>query len=107
MSESSKILRPDQPFAAIPHTEAPGESLERSKPVSSFVSADETLCTLLRVIVENGADPVSQFSGFLITDDPAYLPDADDARALARRIGRDKLLEALIQAYLTSRGIEP
>ena len=62
----------------------------------------ETLAELTRIIQANGQNPTTQLSGYLIADDPTYLPESDQARALARRIGRDKLLETLIQLYLTS-----
>ena len=62
----------------------------------------ETLTELTRLIQENELNPVTQLAGFLITDDPTYLPESGQARALARRIGRDKLLETLIELYLTS-----
>ena len=67
-------------------------------------NASETLATLVRIIRECGLDPVTQLAGYLMTDDPTYLPDSDHARALADHIGRDKLLETLIELYLEGNG---
>ena len=62
----------------------------------------ETLAELTRLIQANGQDPITQLAGYLIADDPTFLPESCQARALARRIGRNKLLETLIELYLTS-----
>ena len=67
----------------------------------------ETLAELMRIIQANGQNPITQLSAYLIADDPTYLPESDQARALARRIGRDKLLETLIRLYLTSTTSTP
>ena len=62
--------------------------------------AADTLASLVCLIRNGGMDPVTQLAGYLTTDDPTYLPDTGHARLLADRIGRDKLLEALIEFYL-------
>jgi uncharacterized protein (UPF0297 family) len=67
----------------------------------------ETLAELTGLIRANGQDPVTQLAGYLIADDPTFLPESGQARALARRIGRDKLLEILIELYLTSTTFTP
>lgn len=64
------------------------------------LSAEEALTELVYIIRENGQDPTTQLAGYLIAEDPTYLPEGGHARTLARRIGRDKLLEALIAHYL-------
>ena len=72
------------------------------------VCAADTLSALIHIIRESGMDPITQLAGYLTTDDPTYLPDNGHARLLADRVGRDKLLEALIEAYLHgSHATEP
>ena len=66
----------------------------------------ETLAKLTRLIQESEQNPVTQLAGYLIADDPTYLPDCGHAHALARRVGRDKLLEALIEFYLKGNSPE-
>ena len=61
-----------------------------------------TLAALVRIIRTCGQDPLTQLAGYLMTDDPTYLPDSDHARLLADRIGRDKLLEELLSFYLAA-----
>jgi uncharacterized protein (UPF0297 family) len=64
--------------------------------------AAEALTALVQLIRESGLDPVSQLAGYLTTEDPTYLPDTGHARLLADHIGRNKLLEVLIETYLTA-----
>ena len=61
---------------------------------------EDSLTELIAIIRACGQDPVTQLSGYLITEDPIYLPEGTQARAIARRVGRDKLLETLIELYI-------
>ena len=68
---------------------------------------EASLTELISIIRDSGQDPVTQLSGYIITEDPTYLPEAANesgitARAIARRVGRDKLLTTLIELYLSS-----
>ena len=58
---------------------------------------------LLRVcdaIKEEGYDPVVQLSGYILSEDPIYIPNTYDARKIIRRLDRDELLAELIRYYL-------
>ena len=97
MTESGKILILD-PLDA---PNAPG-SVASVGSAGAPILIGETLDTLIRIIRECGMDPVTQLAGYLVTDDPTYLPDSAHARAIANHVGRDKLLEALIEFYVES-----
>ena len=94
MPDNRKILSFDSPHIPTPTDPEQSES--------ALGSADtlEALGSLVRAIESCGQNPVTQLTGYLITDDPTYLPECCHARALARRVGRDKLLELLIEEYL-------
>lgn len=79
---------------------APAASASTEPCLEAEVEPTEALAVITRILCENELDPVTQLSGFLITDDPTYLPEGTEARTLARRIGRDRLLETLIEQYL-------
>ena len=64
------------------------------------VDSRQALDELFRIMWEEGMDPVVQLAGYLVTEDPTYLPAQHHARGLARRVGRDKLLRALIEQYI-------
>lgn len=97
MPESGKILHLDQTFICVPDETNETDTAPSAKSLPDDAAVVDML---MRVITENQKDVVSQLSGYIITEDPAYLPDTDDARALARRIGRDKLLDVLITSYM-------
>lgn len=84
------ILAPINTNPSIPPTDIPD------------LDPIETLAELTKLIRSCGQNPITQLAGYLTTDDPTFLPESGQARALARRIGRDKLLETLIKLYLTS-----
>lgn len=59
----------------------------------------KALDELLLLLDEQEDDPVSALSGYLISEDPTYLPETGNARALARCIGRDRILALLISDF--------
>ena len=66
----------------------------------------EAFATITRSLEDAGYDPVTQMTAYLISDDPTYLPEETEARTLAHRVGRDKLLETLLTFYLEHRDHE-
>lgn len=73
-----------------------------SKIEEDTLSPDEALHLLYALIKEKGMDPIAQLSGFVITEEPTYIPNYKDARTLASKIGRDKLLFALLENFFDS-----
>lgn len=78
-----------------------------TEPPAPCSCCEASLTELIAIIRECGQDPVTQLSGYLITEDPTYLPEGVSsrgvsARGIARRVGRDKLLATLIELYLNS-----
>jgi uncharacterized protein (UPF0297 family) len=64
---------------------------------------DETkqiLQTIYAALSEKGYNPVNQIVGYLLTEDPTYITNYKNARALVRRIDRDELLNAMVKDYL-------
>ncbi|MBP3666308.1 MAG: IreB family regulatory phosphoprotein [Clostridia bacterium] len=84
-------------FLFLDHTEPTSPSYGED---AHCHSCESSLSTLIAIIRDSGQDPVTQLSGYLITEDPIYLPEGTQARAIARRIGRDRLLETLIELYI-------
>ena len=50
-------------------------------------------------MIKNGYDPVQQLSGFILSEDPIYIPTAGGARKAIRGIDRDDILAELILNY--------
>lgn len=51
---------------------------------------------------EKGYDPINQIVGYILSEDPTYITNHDNARALIRRLDRDELLQELVKQYLTN-----
>lgn len=62
--------------------------------------ARRALLTAFEALREKGYNPINQISGYLISGDPAYITNHQNARNLIRRLERDELIEELVRAYL-------
>ena len=49
---------------------------------------------------EKGYNPITQLVGYILSEDPTYITNHNNARSLIRKIDRDKLLRSLVQNYL-------
>ncbi|MBR6748415.1 MAG: IreB family regulatory phosphoprotein [Clostridia bacterium] len=60
----------------------------------------DILLTVYAALREKGYDPVNQIVGYLLSEDPTYITNHRNARALIRRIDCDELLQELVRNYL-------
>ncbi len=51
-------------------------------------------------LVERGYNAVNQLSGYLISDDPAYISSHKNARNLIQTVERYEIIEELVRSYL-------
>ncbi|ASS74738.1 hypothetical protein CIG75_06960 [Tumebacillus algifaecis] len=51
-----------------------------------------------------GYNPINQISGYLISGDPAYITNHNNARNIIRSLERDELIEELVRAYMRDQG---
>ena len=49
---------------------------------------------------QKGYDPINQIVGYILSEDPTYITNHNNARALIRRLDRDELLQELVKQYL-------
>ncbi len=59
-----------------------------------------TLETVIEALNERGYNAVHQITGYLISNDPAYISSYRNARNLIQQIDRDEIIEELVKAYL-------
>ena len=64
------------------------------------VEMRKTLRVIYDALSEKGYNPVNQIVGYLLSEDPTYITNHKNARALIRHIDRDELLNALVKNYL-------
>ena len=51
-------------------------------------------------LVQKGYNPVNQMVGYIMSEDPTYITNYNNARTLIRKIDRDELLQVLVRHYL-------
>ena len=51
---------------------------------------------------EKGYNPINQIVGYILSEDPTYIPTHNNARNLIRKIDRDTLLQSLVRYYLSA-----
>ncbi len=54
-------------------------------------------------LTERGYDPVEQISGYLISNDPAYISSHKNARSNIQQVERYEIIEELVRYYLESK----
>lgn len=52
---------------------------------------------------ERGYNPVNQLSGYLISNDPAYISSHNGARNKIQQVERYEIIEELVRYYLESK----
>ena len=60
----------------------------------------EILTTVYDALKEKGYNPLNQIVGYILSEDPTYITNHNNARALIRKIDRDELLHIIGQFYL-------
>ena len=51
-------------------------------------------------LTEKGYNPINQIVGYLLTEDPTYITNYNNARAMICKIDRDELMQVLVREYL-------
>ena len=49
---------------------------------------------------EKGYNPINQIVGYLLTEDPTYITNYNNARSMICKLDRDELLQELVRSYL-------
>jgi uncharacterized protein (UPF0297 family) len=59
-----------------------------------------TLRAVFDALKEKGYNPVNQIVGYLLTEDPTYITNYNNARSMISKLDRDELLQELVRCYL-------
>ena len=60
----------------------------------------KTLSIVYDALDKKGYKPLDQIVGYLLSEDPTYITNYNNARAEIRKIDRDELLKSMVQRYL-------
>jgi len=63
-------------------------------------SSREILREVYEAMSEKGYNPIGQIVGYLLSEDPTYITNYKNARALICKIDRDELMGELVKNYL-------
>ena len=66
------------------------------------IEASEVILSVYNALKEKGYDPISQMVGYILSGDPTYITNHNNARGIIRRLERDELLEELVRTYVNS-----
>ena len=58
------------------------------------------LRTVYEALTEKGYNPINQLVGYILSEDPTYITNYNNARSLICRIDRDELMHELLINYL-------
>ncbi len=58
------------------------------------------LLAVYQALSEKGYNPLNQIVGYILSEDPTYITNYKNARALICKIDRDELMNSLIKNYL-------
>lgn len=58
------------------------------------------LTSVYNSLKEKGYNPINQIVGYILSEDPTYITNHNNARTLIRKLDRDELLQVLLKSYL-------
>ncbi len=76
------------------------ESTRKFKVLDHSAEIREILSSVYNSLIEKGYNPINQIVGYILSEDPTYITNYNNARALICRIDRDELLQELVKCYL-------
>ena len=60
----------------------------------------EILPEVYNSLQQKGYNPINQIVGYILSEDPTYITNFNNARTLIRQLDRDELLQELVRYYL-------
>lgn len=60
----------------------------------------EILSSVYNSLVIKGYNPINQIVGYILSEDPTYITNYNNARSLICRLDRDEILQELVSSYL-------
>ena len=82
------------------HTGALQPTIKFDKASDNREKMKEILTAVYDALKEKGYNPISQIVGYILSEDPTYITNHNNARALICKIDRDELLNELVINYL-------
>lgn len=68
--------------------------------VSKRSETHEILSSVYDSLKLKGYNPINQIVGYILSEDPTYITNHNNARTLICKLDRDELLQELVSSYL-------
>ena len=75
-------------------------TIKFSVPVDNSAEMKQILTEVYRSLTEKGYNPINQIVGYLLSEDPTYITNHNNARSLICKLDRDELHQELVRHYL-------
>ena len=76
------------------------DTIQFAVPCDDKENMRTTLRSVFDALNEKGYNPINQIVGYLLTEDPTYITNYNNARTKICKLDRDELLQALVKHYL-------
>ena len=77
------------------------EDLDFTRKFNIRYEKDQEIKAILTSVYDSlkqkGYDPINQIVGYILSEDPTYITNFNNARALIRKLDRDELLQELVK----------
>ena len=81
------------------------EDMEFTRKFTIKYEKDQEIKAILTSVYDSlkqkGYDPINQIVGYILSEDPTYITNYNNARSLIRKLDRDELLQELVKQYLS------
>ena len=82
------------------------DDMDFTRKFSIRVDQDQEIKAILTAVYDalkqKGYDPINQIVGYILSEDPTYITNYNNARTLIRKLDRDELLQELVRQYLSN-----
>lgn len=76
------------------------ESTRKFKVLDHSAEVKEILSSVYSSLNVKGYNPINQIVGYILSEDPTYITNYNNARSLICRLDRDDILQELLSSYL-------
>ena len=80
------------------------EDMDYTRRFSLDLDRDDEIKSILTSVYnslqEKGYNPINQIVGYILSEDPTYITNHNNARTLIRKLDRDELLRVVLKNYL-------
>ena len=78
-----------------------GSTIKFTVPSDDKENMRRILREVFDALNEKGYNPINQIVGYLLTEDPTYITNYNNARSMICKLDRDELLQQLVRDYLS------